>query len=100
MDAITSELRKSNTEIEIVSGKAKGADTLGEKWAKERGLKIKSFPADWDQFGNSAGPIRNAQMADYGTHLVAFWDGRSRGTLNMVNVAKAANLNMRVIKYA
>ena len=100
MDAITSGLRKSNTPIQVVSGKAKGADALGEKWAKHHSITIKEFYADWDLNGNAAGPIRNTEMANYATHLVAFWDGKSRGTLDMINAAKACDLKIRIIKYA
>jgi hypothetical protein len=50
---------------EVVSGKAKGADTGGEEWARSRGIPVKDFPADWDKHGKRAGPIRNFQMAEY-----------------------------------
>jgi hypothetical protein len=61
-------------DIEIVSGTAKGADQLGEMYAKEKGISVKRFPADWDKFGKSAGVMRNKQMAEYATHSVCFWD--------------------------
>lgn len=87
-------------DIEIVSGCASGADTLGECYATERGIQIKRFPADWDNYGYAAGPIRNALMADYGTHCAVFWDGFSKGSHNMINVAKAAGLKVKVIRYS
>jgi hypothetical protein len=86
-------------QVEIVSGKASGADTLGERYANSRGMSIKEFPADWENYGNYAGPIRNALMADYATHCAVFWDGYSRGSANMINVAKAAGLKVKVIHY-
>ena len=52
------------SEIIIVSGKAKGADSLGERYAKEKGYKIAEYPADWKKNGRAAGLIRNKQMAD------------------------------------
>lgn len=52
-------------EIEIISGGARGADSLGERFARECQLKLKRFPADWDRYGKSAGYLRNAEMADY-----------------------------------
>lgn len=69
---------------EIVSGRASGADRAGERWAHGRGLPVKGFPADWDAHGKAAGPIRNRAMAAYADALVAFWDGESCGTANMV----------------
>lgn len=92
-------LEKTYEDIEIVSGKAKGADSLGERYAKDRGLKVAEFPADWNRYGKSAGYRRNSEMADYATHCVCFWDGISRGTEHMINLAKNKNLKLRVIYY-
>ena len=89
----------NQTEIEIVSGTANGADKLGEKYANEKGYVIKRFPANWEDFGKKAGIIRNREMADYADALIAFWDGKSRGTKNMIEVAKKNKLEVRVIKY-
>ena len=66
------------SEVEIVSGTAKGADKLGEMYAKERHFSIKRFPADWGTFGNAAGYRRNVEMAIYADALIAFWDGESK----------------------
>ncbi len=71
----------------IVSGMAKGVDKLGEKYAKENDIPIKQFPANWEEYGRTAGPIRNREMAEYATHLIAFWDGKSKGTKNMIDLA-------------
>lgn len=84
---------------EIISGCAKGADTLGERYAKERGYNLKLFPADWKTHGRKAGPIRNKQMADYGEMLIAFWDGKSSGTKNMIENAKKLNLKVHIVNY-
>lgn len=100
MDVITKNLRESGAYIQIVSGKAPGVDTLGEKWARQRGVTVKEFPADWESHGKRAGYIRNKQMAEYGTHLVAFWDGSSPGTKLMIELAKEHGLTVRVIRYA
>jgi hypothetical protein len=85
-------------EIEIVSGAAKGADALGERYAKERGYKLKLFPAQWS-IGKAAGPLRNEEMAKYADACICFWDGSSRGTSNMIDNAKKHNLKLRVINY-
>lgn len=86
-------------DIEIICGKARGADTLGEQYGKQRGYRIKYFPADWQTFGKSAGYIRNQQMAENADALVAFWDGKSRGTKNMIDIALKFELSVRVILY-
>lgn len=88
---------KSPKDITIVSGTARGADQLGERYATERGYNIARFPADWDTFGKSAGHRRNAQMADNADALIAFWDGKSRGTGGMIDIAKKRDLLIRIV---
>ena len=78
----------------VVSGGAKGADRVGEIWAKENGLEIKLFPAEWEKFGRRAGPLRNQSMAEYANGLISVWDGESRGTANMIELA--LNIGLRV----
>ena len=84
---------------EIVCGMAKGADEMGRQWAIANGIPVKEFPPDWDAYGNAAGPIRNKAMAEYGTHLLAFWDGKSRGTAGMIDLAKRHDLKVKVVRY-
>jgi|SRR5690606_40706894 len=69
---------------EVVSGGARGADRMGEQWAKSRGVPVKRFLADWDRLGKRAGFARNAEMAEYANGLVAFWDSTSPGTRDMI----------------
>ena len=95
-DAILSSKRQDSN-IVIVSGTARGADRLGERYARERGYEIRQFPADWLNDEKKAGPIRNAKMADNADALIAFWDGQSRGTKNMIEVAKRKGLVIRTI---
>ena len=83
----------------IFCGKARGADTLGEKWAIQNGVKIEYYPALWEKHGATAGPIRNAEMAKNATHLLAFHDGKSRGTAHMIKVAKQKGLSVEIISY-
>lgn len=82
---------------EVVSGGAKGADALGEWYAACELLPLKRFEADWDRFGKSAGPKRNMEMAKYADALIALWDGKSKGTANMIAVA--TKLNLKVLVY-
>ena len=88
-----------NLDIEIVCGGARGADRLGEVFAIEMGYPITYFKADWKTNGRSAGPIRNKQMAEYADTLFAFWDGKSRGTKNMIDLAKKKNLHVIIVGY-
>lgn len=86
--------------FEIVSGMAAGPDTLALDWAEWAGFgdSVVRFPAQWNRYGKAAGHIRNQQMAWYGTHLIAFWDGTSPGTRNMIETAKRDGLNVRVVR--
>jgi len=86
-------------DVEIVSGTAAEADTLGERYAQEKGYEVKKFPAQWDLYGKSAGYKRNQQMAEYADGLIAFWDGKSRGTKHMIDIATNKGLKVRVIRY-
>lgn len=92
-------LINNTDDVEIVSGKARGADSLGEKYAKEKGYLIKEFPADWNKHGKAAGYLRNKEMAEYATHCVCFWDGESKGTKHMIDLANKMGLELRIIKY-
>jgi hypothetical protein len=87
------------TEIEIVSGTANGADKLGERYAQERGYKLKPFPADWEKYKKSAGYIRNKEMAEYADVLIVFWDGKSKGTKHMIDLARENKLEIRIVKF-
>ncbi|WP_197026348.1 hypothetical protein [Polaribacter sp. Hel_I_88] len=57
------------------------------------------FPAEWNKFGKAAGPVRNKEMAIYADALIAFWDGKSRGTKNMIQLAKQNGLLLKVILF-
>jgi len=83
---------------EVISGRARGVDTLGEKYAEDCGLKLHLFPADWKKYRNAAGPIRNAQMADFADAVLCVWDGVSSGTKDMMNQAKKRGLPLYVFK--
>lgn len=86
-------------DIVIISGTARGADTLGERYAQERGYSIEQYPADWEHEGKAAGFIRNAQMASVADALIAFWDGQSRGTAHMIELARKHELQVREVPF-
>ena len=85
--------------VQIVCGCARGADILGKQFAEEFGLKVLEYPADWEKYGKSAGYRRNKEMAKVADALIAFWDGESRGTKHMIDLAKEYGLPTRIIYY-
>jgi hypothetical protein len=91
------------TNVMIISGNARGADALGERFARENRIGCKLFPANWESYGKSAGYRRNMEMAKYAKIddgiLIAFWDGLSRGTWHMINLAKKMGLQVFVFEY-
>ncbi len=85
--------------ITIVCGQAKGADTLGERYAKRKGYNVDYYPANWAQYGKRAGYLRNEQMAKNADALVAFWNGKSRGTKHMIDIATRYGLKVWIKQY-
>jgi hypothetical protein len=86
-------------DVTIISGRAKGADRLGETYGEEHSIPIERYPADWEKNGKSAGYLRNLQMLDNATHVIAFWDGKSKGTLHLLREAKKRNMPIKLVKY-
>lgn len=85
--------------LKLVSGAARGADSLAIAWASFAEIPVRTFPADWDTYGKSAGYRRNEQMAKYADALIAFWDGKSRGTKHMIDLALEHGLEVHVYRY-
>lgn len=91
--------------VKIISGMAKGADILGEQFAEEFNLEIKRFPADWDVLGKRAGYVRNEEMTKYAIEngnrgvLIAFWDGKSKGTKHMIDLAEKNDLYVHIVRF-
>jgi predicted Rossmann fold nucleotide-binding protein DprA/Smf involved in DNA uptake len=87
-DAVAYAIEQSKFDVtEVVSGAARGVDSMGERWAREHKISIRRFPAAWNVHGKSAGPIRNAEMARYADKLLLVWDGHSSGSQNMLDTA-------------
>jgi hypothetical protein len=87
---------------EIVSGAARGVDSIAIKEAIARDIPLKTFPVTtlaWKALGRRAGPIRNGKMAQYADALIAIWDGKSAGTANMIEQAKNRRLQIHIINY-
>lgn len=90
----------ADKEISIVSGMARGADALGTKFAKEHEVKLYEFPANWNKYGKSAGYRRNEEMGNFADGLLAFWDGESKGTKNMIEFMRAKGKPVHVFPYS
>ncbi len=97
IDTVIKRIRQEYTLV-FVSGGCKGADKLGERYAKENEYKVELYHAEWEKYGKSAGPKRNKLMAQIGDYIICFWDGKSKGTKSMINFAKQFNKPLR-IKY-
>lgn len=93
------ECLKNGVFTTIVSGGSQGADKLAERYAQEHDINMKVFPADWKQYGPSAGPRRNTQIVEYCDALLAFWDGKSTGTQDSIKKATAAGKPVKVVRY-
>lgn len=94
------QLNLHRNDIEIISGGAKGADKLGEAFAKKYNCTLTIYPANWTKYGKSAGYIRNLEMANYAKPngiLFAFWNNYSKGTKHMIDIANKNNLKVYVI---
>ncbi len=95
----------SISKTRIISGTARGADQMGEQYARNAGYEISRFPADWDRLGKRAGYVRNDEMARFAVAdgntgvLIAFWDGKSKGTKHMIGLAGKYGLETHIIRF-
>lgn len=85
--------------VSIVSGMARGADALGARFAKEHGVQLYEAPANWDKYGKRAGFVRNNEMGVFSDGLLAFWDGQSKGTEQMIQYMRSLKKPVTVIRY-
>jgi hypothetical protein len=83
----------------IICGEARGADILGSCWARANDIPVRSMPADWATHGKKAGYIRNSEMADIGDVLILFWDGISKGSKHMYDLAKRKGLSAYIVRF-
>lgn len=82
---------------EIVSGGAKGVDRIAREYALKNGIKLSEFIPDYKHYGRVAPLKRNEEIANYADEVLAFWDGKSRGTEFTVNFFKKLGKNSRVV---
>jgi len=86
-------------EVIILSGTAKGADRLGEQWAKEKGHTVERYPADWKKHGQVAGYLRNLEMLKKCDAVVVFWNGWSKGTRHVIIHARFMKKPLRIVRF-
>lgn len=85
-------------DVLVLSGGARGVDSMAVLAAKDCGLTTAVIEADWTRYGKSAGPRRNVEMVKLATDVVAFWDGRSKGTAHTIGLAREAGKLRAVFK--
>ena len=95
-DKVLSRKIEAGEDITILSGHCRGVDLLGERYARARGFQVECYPADWEKYGRKAGVIRNEIMVQRADALIAIWDGQSRGTKNVIELAEKYGLLVRV----
>ena len=98
LSAELDKLLSGKTNITIVSGTARGADRLGERYAAEHNLRIERFPAEWEKYHKGAGPIRNAKMVQSADAVIVFWDNESSGTKNIIECARKQDIPYRIVR--
>ena len=84
---------------QVVHGGALGADRLGGRWARERGLRVAELVPDWRRHGKTAGYFRNAGMVLLADYLIAFWDGQSKGTAHSIQLAREKGIPLAVVRF-
>lgn len=89
LEAVRAYVQSLPKDTVIVSGGARGVDSVAEQEARKCGLKVLIFPAEWEKYGKSAGYRRNVDIVTAADQVVAFWDGESRGTQHSINLARA-----------
>lgn len=94
-----SEQSYKDSEVVIVSGGARGADKLGEQFAREYDFPVELYPADWNTYGKRAGYLRNKEMAEVSDIAFIFWDGNSPGTKHMIDLCHNHNVEVHLVRF-
>lgn len=87
----------SKGDLVLVGDCPTGVDLCVRTWAREKQYPLAVQIADWASYKLAAGPIRNERMIKQADKLVAFWDGRSKGTKSAINLAVKHHVNFEVI---
>lgn len=98
MDKLLKQQIKIN-QITIISGGARGADILGERYARLRNFGLVKMKADWDKYKKRAGFIRNEEMLDFTDGVVCFWNKKSKGTKHMIDITNHSHKRLITVNY-
>lgn len=98
MERVRILVRELPPESVIISGGARGVDSVAEEEARKRGMEVRVFRPDWKAHGRAAGPIRNRLIIEAADEVWAFWDGQSRGTKSSIDLARSAGKVLRVVE--
>lgn len=95
---------QNQDKVLIIHGGANGADKCAAMYAKDRNIKTKVFLPDWEKHGKKAGILRNIEMFEYASQFqdrgcVVFWDGKSKGTKNDIELSKKYNVPLRIVEF-
>ena len=82
----------------VVSGGAKGADSLAALYARENDIDLQEFLPDYKKHGRGAPLVRNKLIVDASDMVIAFWDGKSRGTKYTMDYAEKQGKEVKVVK--
>jgi hypothetical protein len=96
-DSINSIISEVDDEIIIISGGARGVDSIAAKWAKNNNIKLIEIKADWNRLGKAAGMIRNKDIIKNCDIVLAIWDGVSKGTAHSIQLGKSLNKNVIIV---
>lgn len=96
---LENELNSIKGITEIVSGGAIGADSLARRFAENKQIKLTEFLPDYEQYGRGAPIRRNKEIVEYSDQIIAFWDGKSRGTKNTIDIAKKQGKPVTIIRF-
>lgn len=97
LNAFLEQHNLDETNIQIISGMARGADALAAEIAKDNNVPLIEMPADWKAHGKRAGFVRNLEMLNKADIVIAFWDGESVGTAHTIQEAKKKNITTYVV---
>lgn len=84
---------------QVISGGAKGADLLAQKWADENNIPFVAILPDWKKNGRAAGPMRNREIIESCDFCIAFWDGKSRGTASSIRFCEKQGKRVTIVKF-
>lgn len=97
-ELLSANLQRINPSI-VISGGAKGADSLAKEWAKVNNKQYIEHLPDWESHGNSAGYRRNQLIVQNADGLIAFWDGQSKGTKHSIDIAQAKGIPVWIVRF-